>query len=168
MKIEIKIGDIQTIPSSDTIAEAVGRGVSNLIYSHLLEKNAKTKTREGWTKSNYYAEAAQSVSSDVAGAGQAVVRIVKEGVALHYFGGVIRPTKAKALAIPLRPEVAEVWPSEYTGKIFKVKKTNGRALLAIKEGKSIKVLWLLTKSVSIKADRTILPEKEEIIKCIER
>lgn len=91
-----QLGDL--IPSSQTVAEAAGRAVFNLIKGHLAERNNKTSRRAGFPKSNYWGEAAQSVEEPVITESSASISITKEGVALHYYGGTVRPNKAKALA----------------------------------------------------------------------
>lgn len=168
VKIEIKC-TLPELPEKEMMMEAAARGLANLIRDHLFERNEASKARPGWPKSNYYADAAQSVSSTVAEGGAAVVSISKEGMALHYYGGIVKPKKAKALAIPLRPEVAGIWPSEYAGigkVLFKIKKTGGKAVLAARDentGKGFRVLWLLMKSVEVKGDEKILPKRSEML-----
>lgn len=72
---------------------------------------AATTTKDLFPKSNYYSESADSVTTKVSG-DSATVSIEKEGAALHYYGGTVRPKRGKALAIPLDPDVASICPSE--------------------------------------------------------
>ena len=153
-----QLGDL--IPSSQTVAEAAGRAVFNLIKGHLAERNNKTSRRAGWPKSNYWGEAAQSVEEPVITESSASISIAKEGVALHYYGGTVRPNKAKALAIPISPLVADIWPSE-KGKLSIIKdKKRNRAYLADPTTKEF--LYLLVPSVTLHADPTVLPEDSAI------
>ena len=96
--------------------------------------------------------------------GRVVVR--KEGVAWHRYGGTISAKPGKALAIPQRDEVYGVWPSEQfpnRGDAF-VWRRNGKAFLVARKDKGVKsgnrtlrILYLLLKSVSKGADTTVLP-----------
>ena len=99
------------IPDAHTAAEAAKRGVETLIIAHLRTKNDGTQpNRYGLTKTNYYADAAKNVEASVDGA-TVRVEIDHPGLAMHYEGGTVYPKK-KALAMPINPAVARIWPSE--------------------------------------------------------
>jgi hypothetical protein len=141
------------------LLDAAGRGVSNLVIRHLRARNARP-SRPGWPKSEYWATAARSVKTDVAGH-KAVVSIYAPGILLRLHGGIVRPKAGKkALAIPMRPEVADVWPSEYDPKkLFLIaRKALGKAWLAQREKNGhITILWRLVRQTRHKADPTVLP-----------
>ena len=146
------------IPDAHTAAEAAVRGVEVLIIDHLREKNNSTQpNRYGLPKTNYYAEAAKNVAASVDGE---TVRVEVEypGLAMHYEGGTIRPKK-KALAIPIDPAVAGIWPSEYS-RDHKLFKSPGGALGDADTGQ---ILWVLLPKATIKADPTVLPTDEKIL-----
>ena len=91
-------------------AEAARLGMSECVRDHLRRRNeTRPPNRHGLPKSDYWADAADSVTSDVSG-NVAAVNVEQEGAALHYYGGTVRPKK-KALAIPIAPSVAGIWPS---------------------------------------------------------
>ena len=151
-------------------AEAAALGVSELIVQHLRNKNAGTPPRTGFPKSNYYAEASNDVQTAVHGK-TATVTIPHEGLALHYEGGAVYPKK-KALAIPLDPSVAGIWPSEYGGEMFVVwpkGKSSGLLVGADinHEGDIGKALYRLIYKATIPADPSVLPTDSEIEKAAE-
>ena len=153
-----QLGDL--IPSSQTVAEAAGRAVFNLVKGHLAERNNKTSRRAGWPKSNYWGEAAQSVEEPVISDSTASISIAKEGVALHYYGGTVKPKK-KALAIPISPLVADIWPSKAPDNLdlFWPKNSSHGFL---KDSNTSELLYLLVPQVTIPADPTVLPEDSAI------
>ena len=101
---------------------------------------------------------------------QGVVEIEKEGLALHYEGGTVYPKK-KALAIPIDPSVADIWPSEASG----IATGDGYAMIwpkgsnhgFIKDAETNDLLWLLVPKATIPADKTVLPEEETILSAAE-
>lgn len=153
--------------SEQEAAEAAALGVSELVIQHLRDKNDASPPPDGFPKTDYYADAADSVTTQVSG-GKAVVSIEKEGVALHYYGGTVLPKK-KALAIPIDPSVAGIWPSEYGGEMFVVwpKGKNSGLLVgsdANDADKIGKALYRLVYKATIPSDRTVLPEDADIEK----
>ena len=148
------------IPDAHTAAEAAVRGVEALIIEHLRNKNDGTKpNRWGMPKMNYYADAAKNVEASVDGA-TVRVEIDHPGLAMHYEGGTVYPKK-KALAIPLDPAVADIWPSEAGGEldVFWPKNSSHGFL---KDPETGDLLWLLVPKATIPADRTVLPEDAAI------
>ena len=150
------------IPDAHTAAEAAKRGVETLIIAHLRNKNDGTQpNRYGLTKTNYYADAAKNVEASVDGA-TVRVEIDHPGLAMHYEGGTVYPKK-KALALPIDPAVAGIWPSEYS-QDHKLFKTPGGALGDADTGK---ILYILLPKATIKADKSVLPTDEETLKTAE-
>lgn len=150
------------IPDAHVAAEAAVRGVEALIIEHLRKKNDGAKpNRYGLPKSNYYADAAKNVEASVDGA-TARVEIDHPGLAMHYEGGTVYPKK-KALALPIDPAVAGIWPSEYS-QDHKLFKTPGGALGDAESGK---ILYILLPKATIPADKSVLPTDEETLKTAE-
>lgn len=150
------------IPDAHVAAEAAVRGVEALIIEHLLKKNDGTKpNRWGMPKTNYYADAAKNVGASVDGA-TVRVEIDHPGLAMHYEGGTVYPKK-KALALPIDPAVAGIWPSEYS-QDHKLFKTPGGALGDADTGK---ILYILLPKASIPADKSVLPTDTEIFGAVE-
>ena len=156
------------LPDDRTLAEAGARGMMNLIYSHLVRRNASSTRRAGMPKSDYWADVADSMKVEAAGK-VGVVTIDKEGAALHYYGGIVYPTGGrKALAIPLAAEVAGMRPSEWSGfshgddaddddilQLFWPKNSSHGFL---KHRDTGELLYLLISRATIKADPSVLPD----------
>lgn len=150
------------IPDAHVAAEAAVRGVEALIIEHLRKKNDGTKpNRYGLPKTNYYADAAKNVEASVDGA-TIRVEIDHPGLAMHYEGGTVYPKK-KALALPIDPAVAGIWPSEYS-RDHQLFKTPGGALGDADTGK---ILYILLPKATIPADPSVLPTDTEIFGAVE-
>lgn len=161
MKIRL-IDPERLIPDAHVAAEAAVRGVEALIIEHLRKKNDGTRpNRWGMPKTNYYADAAKNVEASVDGA-TVRVEIDHPGLAMHYEGGTVYPKK-KALALPIDPAVAGIWPSEYS-QDHKLFKTPGGALGDAETGK---ILYILLPRATIPADPSVLPTDTEIFGAVE-
>ena len=161
MKLRL-IDPERLIPDAHTAAEAAKRGVEVLIIDHLRKKNDGTQpNRYGLPKTNYYAEAAKNVEASVDGA-TVRVEIDHPGISMHYDGGTVYPKK-KALALPIDPAVAGIWPSEYS-QDHKLFKTPGGALGDAETGK---ILYILLPKATIPEDKTVLPTDAEIFGAVE-
>lgn len=147
-----------------TMLQAAGRGISNLVIRHLRRRNSRP-SRPGWPKSNYWERAAGSTQTSIA-RGEALVAIHAPGIRLRLKGGRVVPRRGKALAIPARPEVAGVWPSEHSagGRVFLlVRKALGKAYLVEQQADGhLRILWRLVRSTTHTADSTVLPTRDEI------
>ena len=169
MKLHL-IDPERLIPDAHIAAEAAVRGVEALIIDHLRNKNTTTQpNRYGLPKTNYYADAAKNVEASVDGA-TVRVEIEHPGLALHYEGGTVYPKK-KALAIPVDPSVAGIWPSEANAfanddeyaLVWPKNSSHG----FIKDTDQNRLLWLLVPKATIPADKTILPDDETTLKAAE-
>ena len=161
MKIRL-IDPESLIPDAHVAAEAAVRGVEALIIEHLRKRNDGTQpNRWGMPKTNYYADAAKNVEASVDGA-TVRVEIDHPGLAMHYEGGTVYPKK-KALALPIDPAVAGIWPSEYS-QDHKLFKTPGGALGDAETGK---ILYILLPRATIPADPSVLPTDTEIFGAVE-
>ena len=154
-----QLGDL--IPSSQTVAEAMGQGVFDLVKGHLAARDKRPSRRSGFPKSHYWAEAATTVHGPTVSGSTATIEIDKEGVALHYYGGTVKPNKAKALAIPISPLVADIWPREAPDNLdlFWPKNSSHGFL---KDSNTSELLYLLVPQVTIPADPTVLPEEGKL------
>lgn len=161
MKLRL-IDPERLIPDAHVAAEAAVRGVEALIIEHLRKKNDGTRpNRWGMPKTNYYADAAKNVEASVDGA-TVRVEIDHPGLAMHYEGGTVYPKK-KALALPIDPAVAGIWPSEYS-RDHQLFKTPGGALGDADTGK---ILYILLPKATIPADPSVLPTDTEIFGAVE-
>ena len=159
---EFKQG-LQKAVQPEMMMDAAGRGVSNLIIKHLRKRNARPG-RPGWPKSNYWEDAASSTQTKI-GSTAAVITIHAPGLRLHLEGGTVNAKPGKAFAIPARPEVANIWPSEYDpNRIFMlVRKALGKAYLAERDGSGhLRILWRLVKKTTHHKDSTVLPTSSSL------
>ena len=170
LRLTVKVTLADLLPPDNVLAEAGARGVSNLIVRHL---RARPANRRGFPSSGYWADAAESVSVKPGSGGVAAVEIAKEGVALHYEGGTVRPDEGgKALAIPLDAEVYGKNPRKWSGfrrgdepgddDVLSVFWPKNSAHGFLKERDTGDLLYLLVPSVTLRADRSVLPEDGEM------
>ena len=163
MHLDLKITVPADILASDhELAQAAGRGVSNAVKRHLVERDRRGRS-DGLPRTGYYGDAASGVTTEVSG-NRAVVTIHKEGVALHYYGGVVYPTDAKALAIPKSPATAGKRPSEIDPDRtkFALVWPKGEKTGTLRDKETDEVVYLLVSKAKIKEDKTILPTEDEM------
>ena len=143
--------------AKEAMHKVAAASVSKLVRSWLLARNGRSST------SNYWSRAAEATTHE-SDASSARVIIRHPGVGWHRYGGTINAKPGKALAIPLKAAVKGIWPSEKfpnKGDAFIYRK-NGKAFLAAREGGALRIFYLLVKSVSKTADRSVLPDETEI------
>lgn len=168
--LKLKIKDPSGIlPDVKLLAEEASRGLQVLIRRHLRAKDSSTSPRPGFRKSGYYGDAAEHVEAWSDGR-RATVEIDKPGISLHYEGGTVYPKK-KALAVPIDPSVAGIWPSEAngiaTGDGYSIFWPKGSSHGFIKENETSKLLWLLLPKATLPADKSVLPTDEEMLNAAE-
>ena len=100
------------------------------------------------------------------------VEVDKPGIALHYEGGTVYPKAGKkALAIPIDPSVAGIWPSEASGigtggaddEPYALIWPKGSNHGFIKDTETNDLLWVLVPKATIPADPSVLPSDGEIL-----
>jgi len=141
------------IGAKEAIHKVAAASVSILVRGWLLARNTRS------ISSNYWSKAAEATTHE-SDAASARVIIHHPGVGWHRYGGTIFAKPGKALAIPLKAAVKGMWPSEAfpnKGDAFIYRK-NGHVFLAAREGKALRIFYLLLKSVSKTADSTVLPD----------
>ena len=166
MKITRIILPHDFIPDGRMTAERAGMRVADLIIKHLRKKNDQTEPNKfGLPKTNYYADAAGTVQYETNG-NKFEVSVGTDstdkdtpgiGIALHYHGGTVYPKK-KALAMPIDPAVAGIWPSEYGDQHQLFFTPAG----AVGDKDTGHILWFLLPKATIPADPTVLPTDDEI------
>ena len=171
LRFTVRVTHADLLPPDNVLAEAGARGVSNRIVRHL---RARPANRRGFPSSGYWADAADSVSVLPSSGGVAAVEIAKEGVALHHEGGTVLPKDGgKALAIPLAAEVYGKTPREWSGfrrgdeagddDVLQLFWPKNSAHGFLKHRDTGDLLYLLVPSVTIRADRSVLPEDGELL-----
>jgi len=164
MHLDLKITVPDDILASDhELAQAAGRGVSNIVKRHLVERDARGRS-DGLPRTGYYGDAAAGVTTEMDG-NIAVVTIHKEGVALHYYGGVVYPTDGhKALAIPKSIQGAGKRPAEADPDHtkFALVWPKGKTAGTLRDKETDEVVYLLVSKAKIKEDKTVLPTDAEL------
>ena len=164
MHLDLKITVPADILASDhELAQAAGRGVSNAVKRHLVERDRRGRS-DGLPRTGYYGDAASGVTTEVSG-NRAVVTIHKEGVALHYYGGVVYPTTGhKALAIPKSIQGAGKRPAEADPDHtkFALVWPKGEKTGTLRDKETDEVVYLLVSKATIPEDKTILPTESEM------
>jgi hypothetical protein len=146
------------IGAKEALHKVAAASVSILVRGWLLSRNTRSIT------SNYWSKAAEATTHE-SDATSARVIIRHPGVGWHRYGGTIRAKPGKALAIPLQSAVKGMWPSEAfpnKGDAFIYRSKKGHVFLAAREGKALRIFYLLLKSVSKSADSTVLPDSATI------
>ena len=164
MHLDLKITVPDDILASDhELAQAAGRGVSNAVKRHLVERDSRGRS-DGLPRTGYFGDAASGVTTEVSG-NRAVVTIHKEGVALHYYGGVVYPTTGhKALAIPKSIQGAGKRPAEADPDHtkFALVWPKGEKTGTLRDKETDEVVYLLVSKATIPEDKTILPTESEM------
>ena len=149
----------------------IAKGAVPVVRNHLLDRDAKAKRKPGWPRSGYWGHASESVDG-TGDADAATITVRKEGVGLHLRGGTVKSKRPGGkLAIPLRAEFAGVNPREaFPGRegAFVLSSggrgPRGKAFLAVRDGKALRLCYLLLESVTLKPDPTVLPPEDRLAK----
>ena len=175
MKLTFKIPTDFTILDEPKAGSAMAEAVRDLVRRHFTNRSLHAApSRFGIPPSGFWHKAAGTVKVAShrglkavisAGAESNDPRAPGQGVALHYYGGTVYPKK-KALAIPIDPSVAGIWPSEAGAlanegeySIFWPKNSSHGF---IKDNERGELLWLLIPKATIHADPTVLPTDEQL------
>lgn len=165
MRLTIPVEDLSfVLPPKRELAQAAGRGVSNIVKRHLVNRDGRGRS-DGLPRTGYYGDAAGSVTTETAG-DVAVISIPKEGMALHYYGGVVYPTNGhKALAIPKTAAAAGRRPAELDPSRQKLALVwpKGEKSGTLRDKESGEVFYLLVAKATIPADTTVLPPESDMV-----
>lgn len=148
--------------STQDFNEVVVEAASEAVREHLVEENRKRPNALGGTRSNFYTQASESITTK-ATRNRAEINVTHPGFALRYFGGVVKPTKKKALAIPARAEAYGLGPREpgvpeLSAFYFK---GDGNAFGGLQDDQGRVWYWLADKTEH-KGDKTLLPSPDSL------
>ena len=146
----------------------LGQQLANDLKAHFAARESEGNQR-GWPSSHFWArEVREQTALREYDESSATVGIASAKFAHKVTGGTIRPGPGrKALAIPLRPEVAGKLPrSNPIPGLFLVKR-GPRAWLAAREGKALRIYWALVPSVTQQPDARALPPREQLQRSLE-
>ena len=166
LRIVIKPNAELPLPDDRTLAEEGARGMMSLIYSHLQRRNASSRRRAGMPKSDYWADAADSMKVEPGTSpSSATVTIDKEGAALHYYGGTVYPTGGKkALAMPVNPAVWGQRPAEFDPSREKLSLVwpKGSKTGTLRDKETGEPYYILMAHATMPADRSVLPDEDAL------
>ncbi len=146
-----------------------GRTVGNLLKRHFRQKDKSEANRLSERRSHFWLAVSRTVQNPYVLGNTVTVTVNHPAIAQKVFGGPIRAKAAGALTIPVEERAYDrsthTFEQETGLKLFLVKTGKGpfaNAVLAVKEGKGITVEYILTKSVTQKADTDALPPKSQL------
>lgn len=152
------------VANRERLGKIGANAVANRIKGHFRELNQRP-SKNGGKKSNFWSQIRDSVQVLASGEG-AVVQINDPRFNLKYFGGVVTPKTAKALAIPLAPEFEGVLPSTFPrNRFFYLKSEKGDNLGILAEhlgGGQIRAAYLLRKRTTHAPQADALPPLDEL------
>ena len=167
----------------DRVGPIIGRSANNTIREHLFGLNSSRPNALGGSRTNYYAQAARATQFQVEGE-SVIVSINQIGIAQRYFGGTIKPKKAKYLTIPARAEAHGKRAGEFNDLVVVFGRGGQPIGLARawqtkigqnKSGQTVsrgiaggEILFWLVKEVTQQADKSVLPEDGTMTEAINR
>ncbi len=147
------------------LAKAGADALQRLVMRH-LQQVARTRhataQRLGATPTGFWSGAAQAVRLQ-AHASDAEVSVTHPGIARALRDVVIRPRRAKALAIPLHAKAYGLRPREAGQRLGQALfRPKGTRILATEEGGKLTPMYALCASVTQKRDPSLLPDPKTI------
>lgn len=145
---------------------SLGGRLEYLVRRHFIQRNQEPNAK-GWRKSNFWSrEGARNTALENVTSSSATVSIASAAIAHKVRGGVIRPKRGRALAIPVtqRAYIAGS-PREggwAAGELFLVKPKSGNPFLATRSGDAIEPQYWLVPSVTQRADKRALPPRRDV------
>ena len=155
------------------LAPVAGRAGRNAVREHLFARDA-TANRLGGRRTHYYGQAARSTHFTVEG-NSVVIAVTQIGIRQRFYGGVIKPKKAKLLTVPVHPAAHGKTAREFDLEIvfgpgglpiaLATKSTRAVSITQTKSGRIVKrsigrfgeIMFLLLPYVTQKEDKTTLP-----------
>jgi hypothetical protein len=161
------------------LVSILGPGLTVRVQRHLLSNGIN---QQGWPSTHFWADAARGTTWGAQG-DSVLISINKIGVRQRYYGGTIKPVKAKALAIPISPVSYGHLPSEFPG-LFLLKTAKGAYLVqpgrelsdkgnvigrrraggnaGRRQKASLNFLFLLSAGVTQDPDPNVIPSEDEL------
>lgn len=146
--------------SGPVVRGVAARAAAKFTRQHLALLG-QTRHRRSGGALNFYADAARKTTGRVV-SDDIVITVDKEGMRQRYYGGTIRATRRKYLAIPTDDATGMV-PRDFDRLKFAPNKAGGGRLM----DDSGRVLFWLKKSVTQKADPSVMPSDSDFVEVIE-
>lgn len=147
------------------LMERLGGYAERALREHFRKRNLEPN-KSGFRKSDWWASVRTATAFTAADQDNATVTIAHRQFPLRLFGGVVRPSQMKNMAIPVNPAAAGKWPSEYPdGELFPLISKKGERFLAKKgAGKNAKAVlyFRLTPKAVHKPDPRALPDMQKL------
>jgi hypothetical protein len=173
------IGDVKPGGGLGTV---MGRALANTLKKHFRARNV-VPNKLGGKRTNFWSAVASSVQNPVVGTAEVSVAISNPAMAQKVFGGRIKPTKKKALAIPVNAKAHGNSPRLFKdlafipasskipatvgylveGEIHKILRGKRKGQDAVRPKKGGVMMYVLRAWVDQKADPRALPAKETMI-----
>ena len=154
---------IREAESNGPLARVMGRAVANTLRKHFRERN-RTPNALGGARTNFWSRVAESVQTPHQAGSKIVVAVSHPAIAQKVFGGTVRPSRWKNLAIPIHPSVHDIRARSIIEQLRYIKKPTGVALFVrITDGTP---LYVLKKSVTQAPDPKALPTDAAMEKAV--
>ena len=152
---------IAALKDKSGLHRTMGMGVEKLVIRHLREVKVPQGNRLGAPSTGFWQKAIASVVGTSGDAG-ASVRITHRGAAMQYYGGTVRPVRARALTIPIDAEAHGKTVGDFRAAGVEIFKLKGKDLLCRKVGDEVKPLFILRANAIIDNHPDVLPTRDEL------
>jgi hypothetical protein len=98
------------------IVRVASRGVLNRLREHFQRMQSTRPNAKGWPRQNFWDQVRRSTSVQSLG-NSAMIAVNHVGIALRFFGGVVRPVRRRWLAIPANADAYGKTPREFGGHL---------------------------------------------------
>ena len=140
----------------------IGPRLREVTRKHLYSNG---KNKMGWPSTGFWEDAARG-STWTANANSVAIVIHKVGVRQRFYGGPIKPTRTKALTIPVCAEAYGHTAAEFPEMVIIT--VHGKSYLALKSptethspaANGLKLMFLLSPGVDQAPDPTVIPSSE--------
>lgn len=139
--------------------EAAGKAASFVLRRHFARLNTKPNKR-GFRKSGYWARIETATNFDSSSKDSATVIVSDDTFNAKVNGAIIKPTNAKALAIPLSNEAYGKRPSQWNNPVpLKLIPRKGKPSILATTGAdgSLNPQYVLLRRTRVPADKDALP-----------
>lgn len=175
----------------ERLAAAVGRGVLLLVRQHFVGNGTN---KQGWPSTHFWARAAKATTLSTDAEGVTVV-CNQIGVRQRYYGGPIKPVKAKMLTIPARADAYGKTAREFSDlqvkmlldpatnrmrlalvekagtnvvKLGRKRKDGTRSEKVVAQKTGLAPLYWLARKVTQKGDAGVIPSDAEFMEEIQK
>lgn len=178
---------VEGVLNADQLARVGGRGVANRLQDHFQDLEQNRPNKKGWRRQHHWAGARKSIHTQY-GTGKVTVIITKPGIALLFFGGVVRPLIKRMLTIPAVEAAYGKRAGEWSDLVLdrRVNPETGKLQLCLvqaeqspvilgprskktglrrfkrKESAGGKVIYWLTRQARFQPDPTVLPTERQL------